>query len=532
MNFLDLFRAARRVSTPLIAVRTADPGATQQAIVDALIGDMKAKEKPAPPFLAFDVVRGCYWLNDAGMLVAWQTFLEKNANVDPPDTPDRIEQGRQELKRMTSGALVEVLDKAEKLPGGAILFLHNAQRYIDKAEVIQAVWNLRDLFKQDRRTLVLLGSLSLTLPAELSQDVLVLEDPLPTLEQLQTIVVQQFGNAGADQPDRKIVQQAVDAVCGLAAFPAEQITAMSFVADNGKITLDTGALWDRKRQMIENTPGLSVWRGGETFADIGGVSNAKEFLKRIMQGNERPRVIVFQDEIEKQFAGASSDAGDSSGTTQEMHGALLSEMENRRYTGVILIGPPGASKSMLAKATGATFGVPTIAMDLSSMKSKFVGSSNENLRTALAVIYAVSQGRAFFVATSNKIAALPPELRRRYSFGTYFFDLPTAEERAVIWPLYFQQFGLKEQQLPADEGWTGAEIRNCALLAYRMQCSLKEAAKFITPVARTAAADIEKLRQQASGCYLSASYEGFYQANRAVAPLPTVPGKRAIAVEG
>jgi hypothetical protein len=360
----------------------------------------------------------------------------------------------------------------------------------------------------------------------------VLDDPLPSVAQLETIVLEQFANAGADQPNREILDQATDAVCGLPAFPAEQITAMSFIQAEGKVILDTEALWERKRQMIENTPGLSVWRGGETFANIGGVRNAKFFLERILTGNEPPRVIVFQDEIEKQLAGASTEGGDSSGTSQEMHGALLQEMENRGYAGVIFIGPPGASKSMLAKATGATFKIPTIAMDLSSMKSKFVGSSNENLRQALGVIYAVSQGRSLFIATCNKIANLPPELKRRYNLGTYFFDLPTAEERAVIWPLYFQKFGLKEQELPADEGWTGAEIRNCALLAYRMQCSLKEAAKFITPVARTAAADIEKLRQQASGCYLSASYEGFYQANRAMAPLPTVPGKRAIAVEG
>ena len=58
---------------------------------------------------------------------------------------------------------------------------------------------------------------------------------------------------------------------GLAAFPAEQALAMSLV----KRELDTEDLWERKRQIIEQTPGLSVWRGGETFEDIGGVENVK-----------------------------------------------------------------------------------------------------------------------------------------------------------------------------------------------------------------------------------------------------------------
>jgi hypothetical protein len=42
-----------------------------------------------------------------------------------------------------------------------------------------------------------------------------------------------------------------------------------------KRELDTADLWERKRQIIEQTPGLSVWRGGETFEDIGGVENVK-----------------------------------------------------------------------------------------------------------------------------------------------------------------------------------------------------------------------------------------------------------------
>jgi hypothetical protein len=68
-----------------------------------------------------------------------------------------------------------------------------------------------------------------------------------------------------------VIIKAVDALIGLAAFPAEQALAISLV----KRQLNTEDLWERKRQIIEQTPGLSVWRGGETFEDIGGVENVK-----------------------------------------------------------------------------------------------------------------------------------------------------------------------------------------------------------------------------------------------------------------
>jgi hypothetical protein len=117
------------------------------------------------------------------------------------------------------------------------------------------------------------------------------------------------------------------------------------------------------------------------------------------------------------------------------------------------------------------------------------------------------------------------------------FDLPTPEERAQIWPIHLKRWKLWDRQyeLPPDEGWTGAEIRNCAMVAYRTRRSLREAAMFITPQARIDAENIDKLRQQANGRYLSASYPGFYQYNRmaaapAIAPV-VIGAKRAITVE-
>src|SRR5690606_35151843 len=107
------------------------------------------------------------------------------------------------------------------------------------------------------------------------------------------LVAETFDSANLHAPDEGTVAKAVDALIGLAAFPAEQVLAMS-LSKNG---VDFERLWERKRQAVEQTPGLTVWRGGETFDQIGGCDNIKRFLAAVLHGQEAPRVIVFVDEI-------------------------------------------------------------------------------------------------------------------------------------------------------------------------------------------------------------------------------------------
>ena len=218
-------------------------------------------------------------------------------------------------------------------------------------------------------------------------------------------------------------------------------------------------------------------------------------------------MVVFVDEIEKAFAGAGTDL---SGVKTEMTGTMLSWMQDREADGVVLIGPPGTAKSAVAKATGNTAGIPTIAFDFGAMQNSLVGASGERLRAALQVVDAVSSGQSLWIATCNSIAVLPPELRRRFTLGTFFFDLPTKEERAAIWNIYIAKYGVSGAR-PEDEGWTGAEIKECCRKAYRLKISLQESAQYIVPVSRSAAEQIKALRQQASGKFLSASLPGVYQ---------------------
>ena len=65
--------------------------------------------------------------------------------------------------------------------------------------------------------------------------------------------------------------------------------------------------------------------------------------------------------------------------------------------------------------------------------------------------------------------------------------------------------------IPGDDGWTGAEIRQCCDIASRLGCDLQEAAMYVVPVSVSARDIISTLRTQALGRYISASYPGLYR---------------------
>ena len=467
-------RPIRRAGVPLAAFETTDPALTILATVRALNG--KAAEFP---LLQWDIVRGLSGMNDLGNKFA--------GKFEPTETQNPVEC----LSRL-----------AGDMPGNSIVFFHNGHTVLADPIARQAVWNLRDIFKARGSLLVLLGPV-FTLPAELKNDVVVISEPLPDLEEIKRIITSITADAGLPAQSEETVNKASDALLGLSAFAAEQCLAMGIT----KAGIDLVGLWERKRKMIEQTPGLKVWRGGETFADIGGCSNVKEFMRDIARGKRAPRAIAFVDEIEKSISGV----GDTSGVSQDQLGALLTFMQDKAAAGVIFIGPPGAAKSAIAKATGNETNIPTIQVDLGAMKGSLVGQSEQQLRQALDVIDAVSQGQTLFIATCNSFGNLPPELKRRFTLGTFFFDLPSTEERATIWSLYQTRYSLGSQALPSDSGWTGAEIKQCCDVAYRLGRSLVEAAKFVVPVAVSAADKIDALRKQASGKFIDASRSGIYQ---------------------
>lgn len=467
---------AYRVGCPFVAIESNDPGATNRGIVEA-IGTITDPVN----VIAWDCVRG------------WYSHTEKTDSGSLKSSDEYV------------GNPLELLIDSAKLDTGLriVIVLHNAHQFLDQFTVVQAIWNLRDLFKATRKMLVLLTDGS-PMPAELQHDVIALSEPLPNAEQLSSVIASVCSDAGIPASD-EFKKAAGNAALGVTEFAAENLAAMSIE----KKTLSLHGLWESKRKKINETPALQVVSGGSGMDKIGGIPQFKKFIKQVLAGKGGINAIVFIDEIEKALGGA---AGDTSGTSQDQVGTLLSWMQDHEATGCILVGPPGVVKSEAAKSAGHDFDIPTIQLDLGAAKGSLVGESEKKIRQALKVINAVSGGRTLWVATCNSLAVLPPELKRRFKLGTWFFDLPTMEERKEIWAIYQKKYDLKADQVASllKEDWTGAEIKQCCELAWQLSIEPKEAAEYVVPVSKQGADMIERLRAGAENRLLSASAPGTY----------------------
>jgi len=504
------FRDVMRAGVPLVQYETSDPAATIRNTCAAMNGDFSGSDgKQARPVLEWDLLRSVRALNEPGKLACSTIAGQDLQSVANPV------------------ALLAKLDECagEQALRFAVIFMHNAHKFAEDVAFIQGVWNLRDRFKRIGACLVMLCPIG-KVPLELKHDLVTLSDPLPESAELSAIVKKittEAQKSGATFEPSELAEDGliIDTLRGLSPFGAEQVTAMSVRRDR----LDNDVLWERKKRMIEQTPGLAVWQGGETFDELGGLSNLKTFLTSILTSGKTPvRAIGFIDEIEKGMAGA---AGYTSGTSQDQLRVFLRGMQDLNIPGIILVGPPGTGKSAIAKAAGNVAGAPVVAIDTGSMKGSLVGESEGRIRAAMDVFKAISQGKGLFIATCNKIASLPPELRRRFTLGTFYVDLPSADERAAIWESWIARTGLDAKQpLPDASGWTGAEIRACCDVAARTGLSLKDAASFIVPVSKSAADQILALRQQASGKFISANHPGVSEMNQQ--PNPTTDDTRRI----
>lgn len=477
MSMLKLFDSARNVSVPILVLRTAD----QSATVDEL-----AEQYKEHPLVQWDTVSGLTPVNKVG---------EKSLNGAGIKADDTI-------------GFVEAMLAALRLPPRTVVFVRNAHRQLMSGEPmasaapVQAVANIRDSFKKNFRCLVLMAP-EFAPPMELEHDVVVIDHDMPGPEALAIIVRELYEAAKLPKPTDALVSRAVDAASALSAFEAEQAIAMS-LTEKG---LDIDALWERKIAKINQVRGLSVYRGKETFDDLMGLDSVKAKLRARKNAKKPIGCVVWIDEGADVFQNVEHD---TSGVKTDQQRALLVEMENNEWPGVILTGVPGSGKSALARAFGNEAGVPTISLDFGDMEAPHVGESEALLRQAIKTIKAVGRGHAFFVLTCNSLAGIRPQFMRRFKKGVYFFEQPSKDECEPIWKHYEKKFALPKQKRPDYTGWTGAEIRECCEEAYDVGCTLLDAATSIIPVTQSRADVIEEMRRGAHGRFLDANRPGRY----------------------
>jgi SpoVK/Ycf46/Vps4 family AAA+-type ATPase len=227
-----------------------------------------------------------------------------------------------------------------------------------------------------------------------------------------------------------------------------------------------------------------------------------------------------------------------------------------------MLGVQGCGKSLCAKAVSNQWQLPLLRFDMGRMFGSLVGSSEENVRRAIAVAESVAPAilwvdeidkafagtqasgatdggttarvfgtfltwlsektaPVFVVATANDISQLPPELLRKGRLDEIFFvDLPSSEERQEIFRIHLEKRGREagrfdlEALAEATPEFSGAEIEeaiNSALYdAFYDRADittphLLAAATQTVPLAKTMAEQISHLRSWAEGRARNAS---------------------------
>jgi len=423
-------------------------------------------------------------------------------------------------------AAIRSLNAMATLDGSAILVLLNFHRLLQSAEVVQALIQQVTTGKQNR-TFVLILSPIVQILTELEKLFVVISHDLPGREQLEEIA-RGIATEEGEMPEADELGRVLDAAAGLTRFEAEGAFSLSLVRHR---RIEPEAVWELKGGMLKKSGLLTLHRGRETFADLGGLDNLKSFCARALrrQGTQDPL---------------------------------------KRPRGILLMSPPGCGKSQFAKALGNEMRRPTLCMDIGTLLGSLVGQSESNIRQALKIADAMApsilfvdevekalagvassgqtdsgvsarlfgtfltwlndhESDVFVVATCNDISKLPPEFSRSERFdGIFFLDLPGVQQRRAIWNLYLDRFELDpNQSRPVDADWTGAEIRSCCRLAALLDVPLIEAAQNVVPVARTSCEAVERLRTWASGrCLNAESPGGIYQCNGTAATAK--PGRK------
>ena len=374
---------------------------------------------------------------------------------------------------------------------------------------------------------ILIVSPVLEIPAELEKEITVLNHPLPTRDDLSELLdriiadVKQFKQVRIELDDAGR-ERLLQAALGLTIGEAENVFARIIVKGERLSGDEVGEVFAEKQQIIRKSGLLEYYATEESFSHVGGLAVLKDWLAK--------RAVAF---------------------TAEARAFGLAPPK-----GILLLGVQGCGKSLCAKAVANLWQLPLLRFDMGRMFGSLVGSSEENVRRAIAVAESVAPAilwvdeidkafagsqtsgavdggttarvfgtfltwlsektaPVFVVATANDITQLPPELLRKGRLDEIFFvDLPSREERLEIFQIHLRRRGREAARFKLDAladaavDFSGAEIEeaiNSALydaFHAHQQLASEHIAGALTqtvPLARTMDAQISGLRAWAEG---------------------------------
>ena len=440
------------------------------------------------------------------------------------------QKGRSGATKDPLAALDQVLEQIEP----AIFLFKDFHPFLAKSNfaVIRKLKDIALHLKNSFKTVILVSPL-LEIPAELDKELTVLSFPLPTKDDLGALLDRILQDVRAIKEvvidlDAAGRDRLLQAALGLTLGEAENVFAKIIVKDARLSGDDVNEVFAEKQQIIRKSGLLEYYATTENFGNVGGLTILKDWLTKRSSAFS-PEARIFGLPFPK---------------------------------GVLLLGVQGCGKSLCAKAISSQWQLPLLRFDMGRMFGSLVGSSEENVRRAIAVAESVapailwvdeidkafsgSQGSGssdggtaarvfgtfltwlseknapvFVVATANDISHLPAELLRKGRLDEIFFvDLPAETERTDIFRVHIGRRGRFPENfdLPrlaaASADFSGAEIEeaiNSALYeAFYDGVDLTtehvlQAIRQTVPLARTMDEQINRLRSWAEGRARNAS---------------------------
>ena len=203
----------------------------------------------------------------------------------------------------------------------------------------------------------------LLIPESLQKEITIFDFPLPTLKEVRAKFDSMLNQNKTVETN--MTEEEKDKLCkaalGLTLQEAESAFALAMVND-GKIDIkDLPVILEEKVQVIKKTGILEFIKSDYTIKDIGGLDNLKNWLLK--------RNNSWSEQAKKYCISAPK--------------------------GVLVTGVPGCGKSLTAKAMSTIWQLPLLKLDFGKVFSGLVGSSEENMRRALATAEAVAPFPAY-----------------------------------------------------------------------------------------------------------------------------------------
>jgi SpoVK/Ycf46/Vps4 family AAA+-type ATPase len=386
--------------------------------------------------------------------------------------------------------------------------------------------------KRSYKTVIIVSPV-INIPQELEKQVTILNLPLPRSEELMSLLKKILESARKSSKlqvdaDDELLEQVCKAARGLTLAEAKNLFQKAVVSDFRFGPEDLSLILAEKRQILRKTGVLDYFETSERMNDVGGLQRLKNWLEKRRK--------------------AFSDSAREFGLPQPK--------------GLLLLGVQGCGKSLVAKAVASLWQIPLLRLDVGSLFSSYIGSTEANMRKAIRIAESIapvvlwldeiekglsgleSSGSVdagvtarifssfllwmqektapvFVVATANDVRRLPPELLRKGRFDEIFFvDLPRVKERKEIFAIHLE----KKNRNPGNfdvaqlagitEGYSGAEIEQIIVAGLYnafaagqglRQEDLVEAAGEMVPLSQTMAENIQNLRSWAQHRALPAS---------------------------